>query len=373
MPHRRNSITRPAASADRGDARSRLIGRLVSGIPHLSAVTALAAASIVIAFVISGPHIGETANQALHAGVWTDPQTWAALLYRTGVTTLTFLPAIVAAYVAHGMADRPAVFPGLLGGVASLGTEGGLLAGLLAGVIAGAATLLLNRVPVAGVLRRCTTVLFPLLVTAVTAGVVLGGAGALLAATSGWLHKELVDLQLENPVVLGLVLGLAVCADLGGVIAKTAIEFGASQLSGPDPTQFSPLYMTIMAAVVAAGMVPPLAMTVATLLRRRLFTQSEQDYGKVSWLFGAAFLPESAAPFVLADPLRVIPACMAGGAVTGALVMEFGTTISYPFGGVFAIREISMPMLFLAAVTAGVLTAAALTIGLKSLRRPAAG
>ncbi|MET8760739.1 fructose-specific PTS transporter subunit EIIC [Lentzea sp. NPDC004782] len=372
MSRTRKPSTRPAASEDRGDAR-RLGGWLAAGLPHLGAVTALALALIVIAFVLSGPHIGETANQTLGAGVWTDPATWAALLYRTGVTTLTFLPAVVAAYVAHGVAGRPALLPGLLGGVASLGTEGGLLVGLLAGLLVGAVTLLLNRLTVPRVLRRATSMLFPLITTVVTAGAIFGIGVVVLRSVSDWLHGELVDLQFQHPVGLGAVLGLAVCADLGGVIAKAAISFGAEQLSGPDPAQFSPVYMTIMAAIVAAGMVPPLALSLATAVRSRLFTESERNYGKVSWLLGAAFLPEGAAPFVLADPVRVIPAVMAGGAVSGALVMEFGARVSYPFGGAFAFREMSSPLLFLAAVAAGVLTAAALTVGLKSLRRnPAA-
>jgi hypothetical protein len=162
--------------------------------------------------------------------------------------------------------------------------------------------------------------------------------------------------------------GLMASSDLGGLITKTAFTFGAVQLSGPDPSKFTPLNMTVMAAVVAAGMVPPLAMTLATVVRRGLFTEAERRYGRVSWLFGAAFIPESAAPFALADPLRVIPASMAGGAVTGTLVMQLCSTISYPRGGVFVADRLGEPLLFAAAVAAGVITAAALTIGLKSLR-----
>ncbi|MET7480782.1 fructose-specific PTS transporter subunit EIIC [Streptomyces sp. NPDC005648] len=374
MPHTANRTTNPATSTDSGDVRGRhfhsRLGRcLVSGTPYLGALTALAAGLIVLAYAIHGPQVGEWASQALDNGDWTIAPTWAAMLYMAGITALKTLPALIAAYVAHGVADRSAILPGFLGGVAAIVAEGGVLCGVVAGVVAGAAVLALQRIPVKRALHSTTAVLFPLLATVITLFVTLAVVGSLLKPLTNWLYSEMAGLEFENTLTLGLLLGLMACSDLGGLITKTAFAFGAVELSGPDPSKFTPLNMTIMAAVMAAGMVPPLAMTLATLVRRSLFTEAERRYGKISWLFGAAFLPEGAAPFALADPLRVIPASMAGGAVTGALVMQLGSTVTYPRGGVFAAGQLGEPWLFAAAVAAGVLTTTALTIGLKSLRR----
>ncbi len=374
MPHPSNRTTNPAALIDRGNVRDRhfhsRLGRcLVSGTPYLGALTALAAGLIVLAYAIHGPQVGEWASQALNNGDWTIAPTWAAMLYMAGLTALQTLPAVIAAYVAHSVADRSAILPGFLGGVAAIAAEGGVLCGVIAGVVAGAAVLALQRIPVKRALHSTTAVLFPLLATVITLFVTLAVVGSLLKPLTNWLYNEMSTLEFESTLTLGLLLGLMACSDLGGLITKTAFAFGAVQLSGPEPTKFTPLNMTIMAAIMAAGMVPPLAMTLATLVRRSLFTEAEQRYGKISWLFGAAFIPEGAAPFALADPLRVIPASMAGGAVTGALVMQLGSTVSYPKGGVFAAGQLGQPWLFAAAVAAGVLTTAAITIGLKSLRR----
>lgn len=374
MSHPRNRTTNPAAPMDGGDVRGRHAGNrlsrcLVSGAPYLGVLIALAAGLIVLSFAISGPHVSEWAPSALSDGAWTEPQKWAAVLYSTGLTTMMSLPPVIAAYVAYSTADRSAVIPGFLGGVAVIIVEGGMLGGVIAGVTAGAAVLALKRIPVTRALQATTAVLFPLLATVVTAFVTFAVVGPLLHVLTGVLYNKMAALQFQSTLVVGLVLGLMVSSDLGGLITKTAFGFGAVLLSGPDPTKFTPLSMTIMAAIMAAGMVPPLAMTLATVVRRSLFTDTERRYGKISWLFGAAFIPEGAAPFALADPLRVIPASMAGGAVTGALVMQLGSTVSYPRGGVFAAGQLGEPLLFAAAVAAGVLTTTAVTIGLKSLRR----
>ncbi|WP_328842706.1 PTS fructose transporter subunit IIC [Streptomyces sp. NBC_00258] len=375
MSHPHNRTTAPATPMNRSDSRSRHIGIrlsrwLVSGTPYIGAFTALSALLVVLALAISGPRIAESASQALYTGDWSQPLTWAALLLKVGLSGLAFLPALVAAYVAYGMADRPAVVPGFLGGMAAVGIEGGALAGLVAGLVAGAATLALQRMSVPPALRGITsTVLFPLLATVTTSLVIFALIGAQLTSMTEWLHGQLAGLQFESAPLLGLILGLMVCSDLGGVISKAAVAFAMVGVNGPDPSKFNTLNMTIMATVVAAGMVPPLGLALAALVRRKLFTEAERDYAKTSWLFGAAFIPEGSVPFALADPLRVIPASMAGGAVTGALAMTFGTTLSLPYGGVFAAGQFGRPLLLAAVIAAGVLTTASLTIALKSLHR----
>jgi len=341
---------------------------LAAGVPWFAPFTAIAATMSVLALAISGPDLTDTADRILAAADWTQPHTWAALLLKLGASGLSFLPVAVAGHLAYGMAGRPALVPGLLGGMAALGVQGGILTGLLAGLLAGAATMALQRIPVPSALRDiAATALVPLLATLVTAAVIIAFAGEQLTALTGWLHGKLVWLEFHHLVLAGVVLGVMVCCDLGGAIGKSAIAFGTVGVSGFDTSKFNPTDMTMMAAVVAAGMVPPLGLTLATLVRRQVFTGPERAYGKVAWLFGAAFIPEGAVPFALADPLRVIPAGMAGGAVTGALVMAFGTTITVPYGGFLALGETGRPLLFALAVAAGVLVTAATAVALKSL------
>ncbi|MGW1716386.1 fructose-specific PTS transporter subunit EIIC [Streptomyces sp. NPDC002156] len=341
---------------------------LAAGVPWFAPFTAIAATMSVLALAVSGPELTDTADRILAAADWTQPHTWAALLLKLGASGLSFLPVAVAGHLAYGMAGRPALVPGLLGGMAALGVQGGILTGLLAGLLAGAATMALQRIPVPSALRDlASTTLVPLLATLLTAAVIIAFVGERLTALTGWLHGKLVWLEFHHLVLAGVVLGVMVCCDLGGAIGKSAIAFGTVGVSGFDASKFNPTDMTMMAAVVAAGMVPPLGLSLATLVRRKVFTEPERAYGKVAWLFGAASIPEGAVPFAVADPLRVIPAGMAGGAVTGALVMAFGTTITVPYGGFLALGDTGRPLLFALAVAAGTLVTAASAVALKSL------
>jgi fructose PTS system EIIBC or EIIC component len=155
------------------------------------------------------------------------------------------------------------------------------------------------------------------------------------------------------------------CFDLGGPLNKVAYAFAVGGLANPNPGS-----LKVMAAVMAAGMVPPLAMALATTVRGRLFTRAERENGKAAWVLGASFITEGAIPFAAADPLRVIPSAMAGGAVTGGLSMAFGCTLRAPHGGVFVVPLIGQPLLYLLAVAAGTVVSAALVILLKRFRTP---
>ncbi|WP_416968106.1 fructose-specific PTS transporter subunit EIIC [Streptomyces sp. 4F14] len=346
---------------------------LAAGVPWFAPFTGIAAAMTVLALTISGPDLTDTADRILATADWTQPHTWAALLLKLGASGLSFLPVGLAAYLAYGIAGGPALVPGLLGGMAAMGVQGGVLAGLLAGLVAGGATLALVRISVPPRLRDITsTVLVPLLASLATAALVIAFAGDQLTSLTGWLHGELVWLEFHHTALTGALLGLMVCCDLGGAIGKSAIAFGVVGVSGVDPTKFSPADMTMMAAVVAAGMVPALGMSLATLARGRLFTPAERAYGKAAWLFGAASIPEGAVPFALADPLRVLPAGIAGGAVTGALTMTFGATITVPYGGFLAVGDMGKPLLLALAVVLGALVNAATAVGLKALGRQSA-
>jgi PTS system fructose-specific IIC component len=160
------------------------------------------------------------------------------------------------------------------------------------------------------------------------------------------------------------------CFDLGGPVNKVAYAFATAGIAVQDPSDAA---MKVMAAVMAAGMVPPLGMALATTVRKKLFTETERENGKAAWVLGASFISEGAIPFAAADPLRVIPASMAGGAVTGALSMAFGATLRAPHGGIFVVPLIGSPFLYLIAIAAGVCVTTGLVVVLKSMRKPAAG
>ncbi|MFJ2606150.1 fructose-specific PTS transporter subunit EIIC [Streptomyces sp. NPDC087425] len=376
MPHPRTRTAAPSVPMDQGDAQGRhagvRIGRwLAAGVPWFAPFVAISAVMNVLALALGGPDITDTADQVLGAGDWSQPHTWAALLLKIGSSGLGFLPVGVAGYLAYGIAGRPGLIPGLLGGMAAMGVQGGVLVPLAAGLIAGGVTVALQRIPFPATLRDpAANVLLPLLAALITSLAAFVAAQVVLGPLAAWLHQKMAFLEFQNTALLGMFLGLMVCCDLGGAISRTAVAFATVGVSGYDASKFSPIDITIMAAVMAAGMVPPLGMTLATLVRRTVFSDAERAYGKVSWLFGAASLPQGAVPFALSDPLRVIPAGMAGGAVSGALVMTFGSTFTVPYGGLLAVGDLGRPLLFGVAVIAGALVTAAVAVGLKSLRSP---
>jgi PTS system fructose-specific IIC component len=343
---------------------------LASSIPYFGPVTGLAALLYCLAFAIAGSDIAATVTQALNSGSWFAASTWAALCLQTGKTVLSLLPVAASGYLAYGIAGRAGVVPAVIGGVAVTLLQGGIPLGFVAGAVAGTVTVLLRRVTVPPKLRGVThSVLSPLLASAVSAVATVALCGTLFDMLLAALEHPMIVLQFKYPVTLGLLLGLMVCADFGGPLHKAALSFAIVGVGGNIPANFNELNMSIMAAVMAAGAVPALGLSLAGLVRGKVFTQAERDYGKCSWLFGLVSLPEGAIPFVLADPLRAIPASMAGGAVAGSLVMEFSATVSVPFGGFLSVGDMGKPFLFVAAVAAGVLTTAALAVGLKSLRR----
>ncbi|TQE20004.1 sugar phosphotransferase [Streptomyces ipomoeae] len=343
----------------------RLGGWLASGAPYLGTLIALGGVLTVLAYVLGGNDITSTASDALASGDWTRPETWAGLFLKCGVSVLEFLPPLIAGYVAYGIGGRAALVPGAIGGMAAMLAQTGFLGGVVAGVAAGAVTVLLGRVPVPSALRTVVTgLLVPLAAAAFAGYVMIGFVGEQLGSFQDWLNGPLTRLEFHDSVLLGLVLGLLTCSDLGGALGRTALGFGIVGVGTAHP---STLNMTIMAAVVAAGMVPALGLSLATAVRRSRFTPAEREYGKVAWLLGAASVPEGAIPYAIGDPLRVLPATMAGGAVTGALTVALGGTTAFPYGGLLTVGQFGRPLLLVAAVAVGTLITAGTVLALKSL------
>ncbi|UPT40019.1 MULTISPECIES: fructose-specific PTS transporter subunit EIIC, partial [Streptomyces] len=354
------------SGADHAHFGIRLRTYLMSGVSYMVPFVAAGGLLIALSFAIGGYEIASAKPVADHF-VWGEADSWAALLNQIGSAAFGFLVPVLAGYIAYGMADRPALVPGFVGGAIALTVNAGFLGGLVAGLLAGAVVMAVQRVPVHATLRGIMPVLvIPLIASAVVGFLMFIVVGKPIASLQNALTDWLNGLSGSNAVILGVVLGLMMCFDMGGPLNKVAYAFAVGGLADPTPGS-----LKVMAAVMAAGMVPPLAMALATTVRRRLFTKTERENGRAAWVLGASFITEGAIPFAAADPLRVIPSVMAGGAVTGALSMAFGATLRAPHGGVFVVPLIGEPFLYLLAIAAGTLVATALVVLLKGARRTA--
>ncbi|MFI6050841.1 fructose-specific PTS transporter subunit EIIC [Streptomyces violascens] len=341
---------------------------LMSGVSYMVPFVAAGGLLIALGFAIGGYKVSDAPSVMDHF-LWTDSGSWAALLFQVGGVAFKFLVPVLAGYIAYGMADRPGLVPGFVGGAIALDIKAGFLGGLAAGLIAGAVVMAIQKARIPAPLRGIMpVVVIPLISSAVVGFLMFLVIGEpiskLQSALTGWLN----GLSGANVIVLGVILGLMMCFDLGGPLNKVAYTFAIGGLAEGSDGSFK-----VMAAVMAAGMVPPLAMALATTVRGRLFTRTERENGKAAWVLGASFVTEGAIPFAAADPLRVIPSAMAGGAVTGALSMAFGCTLRAPHGGIFVVPLIGNAFLYLLAVAAGTAVAAGLVILLKGLRKQQPG
>ncbi|WP_306329392.1 PTS fructose transporter subunit IIABC [Streptomyces venezuelae] len=339
---------------------------LMSGVSYMVPFVAAGGLLIALGFAIGGWDIDKAPSVTEHFA-WGQADSWAALMFQIGGLAFSFLVPVLAGYISYGMADRPGLVPGFVGGAIALTVNAGFLGGLVAGLLAGGTVLAVQRVRIPAVLRGIMpVVVIPLLSSIVVGFLMFLVVGKPIASLQKALTDWLSGLSGANAVILGVILGLMMCFDLGGPVNKVAYAFAVGGLANPNEGS-----LKVMAAVMAAGMVPPLAMALATAVRGRLFTRTERENGKAAWVLGASFISEGAIPFAAADPLRVIPATMAGGAVTGALSMAFECTLRAPHGGLFVLPLIGNPLLYLLAIIAGTIVSAGLVILLKGLRKPA--
>ncbi|MFJ3672202.1 fructose-specific PTS transporter subunit EIIC [Streptomyces sp. NPDC090106] len=358
-------------AGDEGDSYGTKLRKwLMTGVSYMVPFVAAGGLLIALGFAIGGYQINEAKSVTEHFD-WGQVDSWGALLFQIGGVAFGFLIPVLAGYIAYGMADRPGLVPGFVGGMISVNIAAGFLGGLVAGLLAGGVVLAIQRISIPKVLRGIMPVVVIPLVSSIVVGflmfIVIGKPIAeAQKAMTDWLN----GLSGTNAILLGVLLGLMMCFDLGGPVNKVAYAFATAGIAVQDPSDSA---MKVMAAVMAAGMVPPLGMALATTVRKKLFTPTERENGKAAWVLGASFISEGAIPFAAADPLRVIPASMAGGAVTGALTMAFGSTLRAPHGGIWVTFLIGKPFLYLLAIAIGTCITAGLVILLKGLRKDAPG
>lgn len=356
---------------------------LMTGVSYMIPFVAAGGLLIALAFLFGGYNVTDVGDlvvrnyslwnlpdvAALSAEVGTDLLAKNGLLLYVGSVLLVlgqagmgFLVAALSGYIAFGLAGRPGIAPGFIGGAISVFVGAGFIGGLITGILAGlVAYWLASLKPPRWLAGLMPVVIIPLLTTAIVGGLMLMLLGrpleSLMLGLTSWL-TEMSDGS--GAIVLGLILGLMMCFDMGGPVNKAAYLFATTGLAAQTDASFM-----IMAAVMAAGMVPPLAMALSTTIRPKLYTSAERENGVTAWLLGAAFISEGAIPFAAADPFRVIPSIMAGGAVTGAIAMALEVGSRAPHGGIFVFFAIQPFWGFLLAVVAGTLVAGFLVTGLK--------
>ncbi|WP_405375748.1 MULTISPECIES: fructose-specific PTS transporter subunit EIIC [unclassified Microbacterium] len=379
-----------ASDADSGQATANLswgarIQRiLLTGVSYMIPFVAGGGLLIAIGFALGGYRVTERAAEVIiDNSLWNLPtsgitsplgplgQYLGSVSFMIGSTSMGFLVAALAGYIAFAIADRPGIAPGFVAGAIAVTMNAGFIGGIVGGLLAGYIAWWLGRLPAPRWLRGLMpVVIIPLVGSIVASGLMVLFLGRPIAALMAMLTDGLTGLTESGAglIGVGVLLGLMMCFDLGGPINKVAYVFATTGLAAASSDNPAP-YL-IMAAVMCAGMVPPLALALAsTVLARPLFTPVERENGKAAWLLGAAFISEGAIPFAAADPLRVIPASMAGGAVTGALSMWFGVTSFAPHGGIFVLFAIAPVWGFVVALVAGTVVSALLLVVLKRYTR----
>jgi PTS system fructose-specific IIC component len=299
---------------------------------------------------------------------------WAFIIFWLGKAAFAFFVPVLAGYIAYAIADRPGLAPGFVAGALATGLDGnplgtgtGFLGAILGGFIAGFAALWISRWPVANWIKPVMPVVVnPLLATLITGFAMVLVLKTPISAAANGLTSWLAGLSTVGVVLVGIVIGLMMAFDMGGPVNKVAYTFGVTGLAAAGAVASAPEF-GIMAIVMATGMTPPLGLALATVLRKKQFSESERENGKAAWLLGASFISEGAIPFAAADPIRVIPSIMIGSGVTGALVAIFGNELRAPHGGIFVFPLVSSPLTYILAIAIGTVVTALAVIVAKGI------
>lgn len=362
-----------SAGATEGAWGSRIYKAVMTGISYMIPFVAAGGILVALGFVfeaITVPNLGDVNTKAILDSAtlfnlgdvhWT--LYLGAVLQTIGGFGLSLMVPALAAYIAYGLVQRPGIAPGFIAGSVALAVNAGFLGGIVGGILAGLIAYALGTLKLPRWLGSMMPVVITPLVTSLVAGLAMY---LLLGAPLAWVMTTLQDwltsMSGGSALLLGLILGAMMASDLGGPINKAAYLFATAGLSSGATVN-----QEIMAAVIISGMVPPLAMALATTLRPKLFNENERENGKAAWLLGASFISEGAIPFASADPARVIPSTIVGGAIAGAISMGAHVASPAPHGGIWIIGLAQNPLMFLAAVVAGTVVSALLYVVLKSL------
>lgn len=367
------STSDDSAGASEGAWGSLIYKAVMTGISYMIPFVAAGGILVALGFVfeaITMPNLGDVDTKAILGSAtlfnlgdvhWT--LYLGAVLQTIGGFGLSLMVPALAAYIAYGLAQRPGIAPGFIAGSVALAVNAGFLGGIVGGILAGLIAYALGTLKLPRWLGSMMPVVVTPLVTSLVTGLVMY---LLLGAPLAWVMTTLQDwltsMSGGSALVLGLILGAMMASDLGGPINKAAYLFATAGLSSGATVN-----QEIMAAVIISGMVPPLAMALATTLRPKLFNENERENGKAAWLLGASFISEGAIPFASADPARVIPSTIVGGALAGAISMSAHVASPAPHGGIWIIGLAQNPLMFFVAVLAGTVVSALVYVVLKSV------
>lgn len=370
------STAEDSSSAVEGSWGTRIYKAVMTGVSYM--IPFVAAGGIIVALgfmleAVTTPNLGDL-NEAARKSILENSSLFnlngthwtlylGVVLHTIGGFGIELMVPALAAYIAYGLAQRPGIAPGFIAGTVAVTVKAGFLGGIVGGILAGVVAYGLGTLKLPRWLGSMMPVVITPLVTSLIAGAVmyllLGAPLAwVMSALQGWL----TSMSGTSSLVLGLILGAMMASDLGGPINKAAYLFATTGLSNGGAVN-----QEIMAAVIISGMVPPLAMALATTLRPKLFTEPERENGKAAWLLGASFISEGAIPFASADPLRVISSSVVGGALAGAISMSTHVASPAPHGGIWIVLLSNNVLMFLVAVAAGTLLSALVYLVLKSI------
>ena len=344
-----------AAAKSGGSAGHKIYTQLMNGVSHMLPLVVGGGILIAIAFLIDGLSIDLNslpADQRANFGTITPA---AALLKGIGGTAFGFMLPILAGFIAMAIGDRPALALGLVGGMMAASGKSGFLGALLAGFAAGYLILALRKV--CEKLPEALEKIAPVLIYPVV-GILLMGllmtfiVEPVMGGINTGLNNALTGMGSSSKVVLGIVLGGMMAIDMGGPFNKAAYVFGTAAIAAGN--------YDIMAAVMIGGMTPPCAIALATLLFKDKFTKEEREAGPTNFIMGLAFITEGAIPFAASDPLHVLPSCIIGSAVAGAMSMAFNCTLMAPHGGIFVFPVVGNAVMYLAALVVGTVVSAVL-------------
>ena len=340
----------------------------MTGVSYMIPFVAAGGILIAIGFMLQDPV--EVVKPSLTEAV--DANNIASIIFHLGAAAFGFLVPVLAGYIAYAIADRPGIAPGFVMGALSGGIGAGYLGGLAGGLLAGFVAKWISDQNVPNALKSIMPIVVtPLLTTLVVGFVMLYIVGKPVASLNKSLTSWLADMGTGSAIVLGVVLGLMMAFDMGGPVNKVAYTFATGGLANVAAGATDAKEWTVMAAVMAAGMVPPLGLALATVVRKSLFSESERENGKAAWVLGASFITEGAIPFAAADPIRVIPSIMLGSAVTGGLVEAFGDTLRAPHGGVWVFPLVGGVATYILAIAIGTVVSAAAVVIAKGIGQKA--
>ena len=338
-----------------GSVGHKIYTQLMNGVSHMLPLVVGGGILIAIAFLIDGLSVDLSALPADQRSNFGTITPIAALFKGIGDTAFGFMLPILAGFIAMAIGDRPALALGLVGGMMAANGKSGFLGALLAGFAAGYIILGLRKL--CDKLPEALEKIAPVLIYPVVGILVMGLlmtfiVEPIMGGINTGLNNALTGMGSSSKVILGMVLGGMMAIDMGGPFNKAAYVFGTAAIAAGN--------YDIMAAVMIGGMTPPCAIALATLLFKDKFTKEERNAGPTNFIMGLAFITEGAIPFAASDPLRVLPSCIIGSAVAGAISMAFNCTLMAPHGGIFVFPVVGNAVMYLVALVVGTVISAVL-------------